>query len=197
MQLLLATENQGKKKELDELLADVGIKTITPNDLTSEKIVFPEESGTTFKENALIKTSFIYNKFHLPTLGDDSGLSISALNNFPGVNSARWLQGNDQDRNNGIIKKMGEVANRKAFFSCVLCLIVPNQEKPLYFEGQVSGTIATKISGDQGFGYDSIFIPKGETKTLAELGSSYKNKYSHRAIALLKLEKSVTQNMLH
>lgn len=199
VELLLATENSGKKRELISFLADVNIEALLPSEipgLLEYPNAFPPENGATFAENAFIKANFIFQKSHLPTLADDSGLSVISLGNFPGIRSARWLKGNSKDRNEGLLNKMEKVTDRSAFFTCVLCLILPSRSTPAYFEGIYQGTIAQKPAGTGGFGYDSIFIPDGETKTLAELGEEYKLRRSHRTIALQKLVKFLKENVV-
>lgn len=197
MKLLLATENPGKKRELVSLLSEQGIECLLPSEVITESITFPEESGNTFAENALIKADFLYQKTQLATLADDSGISVKALDNFPGVRSARWIQGDSAARYEGLLKKMEGIKNREAFFTCVLCLLFPQSAEPHYFEGVYQGTIAEEARGDTGFDYDYVFVPHGQNKTLAELGETYKNLHSHRALALQKLSKFLTQNMVN
>lgn len=190
LQLLLATENNGKKKELISFLGNIDVEPLLPGDLPHKfktKVQFPPETGDNFAENAFIKADYIFQQAHLATLADDSGISVPSLGNFPGVRSARWLAGTDQDRNAELLKKMATIKDRSAFFTCVLCLLLPENSKPTYFEGIFHGSLAFKPAGSSGFGYDSIFIPNGEEKTLAELGEKYKLKHSHRTIALQKL----------
>lgn len=197
MQLLLATENPGKKTELVSVLSALGIECVLPSEVLTGPIVFPEESGQTYTENAFIKAKYLFQKTNLPTLADDSGISVVALDNFPGVKSARWIQGDASARYQGLLKKMESIKQRDAFFTCALCLMMPSQNEPYYFEGRYDGTISTEPHGDSGFDYDYIFIPTGETKTLAQLGTEYKNQHSHRAIALQKLNKFLTKNMVN
>lgn len=196
MQLLLATENPGKKAELVAVLAKSNIECLLPSEFFDEPPTMPEESGDSFAENAFIKADFICRLSKKTTLADDSGLSVVSLNNFPGIKSARWLEGSSEDRCQGILKKMKNESNREAFFSCVLCLLDPTEPTPQYFEGVLEGTIAPEARGSIGFGYDYIFVPKGETKTLAELGIEYKNNYSHRAVALKKLTQYLKKFMV-
>ena len=197
MQLLLATENQGKKRELVSLLANQGIECLLPSEVLDSPITFPEENGEIFAENAFIKANFLYKKTLLPTLADDSGISVVSLNNFPGIKSARWVTGDETSRYKGLLEKMKNETQREAFFTCVLCLITPSSPEPHYFEGILKGILALEQKGSEGFGYDPIFVPEGETKTLAELGLEYKNTYSHRAVALQKLVQFLKENMLN
>lgn len=197
MKLLLATQNPGKKEELNALLSTFGVECLLPTDVTAETWVFPEESGNSFADNAQIKAEFIFQATGLDTLADDSGLSVTCLDNFPGVKSARWLAGSDKARNQALLQKLEGCSDRSAFFTCVLCLRLNTQPTPLCFEGIIDGTIALEARGSEGFGYDPIFIPANETKTLAELGTAYKNRFSHRAVALHKLAEYLSKNVLN
>jgi XTP/dITP diphosphohydrolase len=196
MQLLIATENQGKKKEFASILGDHGIECVVPSDISSKMLKYPEESGSTFSENAYIKADFLFNTFHLSTVADDSGLSVLSLDGFPGLKSARWLEGSDQDRCQGVLDKLNDKSDRSAFFTCVLCYIDQISKEVYYFEGVLEGSVSHKPSGIDGFGYDSIFIPKDQTQTLADLGAVYKNQHSHRAKALRKLTKFLKKTMI-
>lgn len=187
MQLLLATNNPGKKEELLLLIKDLDIEVLLPSEIAKVHVIFPEETGETFSENAFLKASSVFQQILIPTLADDSGLSIPVLNGFPGVFSARWLAGSDQDRVNGLLQKLDGSPNRAAYFTCVLCFIESAESTPKYFDGILKGSIALEHRGTQGFGYDSIFIPEGSDKTLAELDLKTKNKISHRAVASQKL----------
>lgn len=187
MTLLLATQNPSKKKEFATLFKNFSIDFVLPSEVPGGPFVFPEESGTTFIENAYIKAESLHRQTQLDTLSDDSGISVRWLNDFPGVKSARWLPGTGKDRVTGLLKKLENVHDRSAYFTCVLCLIMGSTNAPLYFEGTMEGSIATEARGSEGFDYDVLFIPAGESKTLAELGSKYKNAFSHRAQALEKL----------
>lgn len=155
--------------------------------------VTPEETGKTFSENAIIKAKAAGKliKWKLPCLADDSGLSIKILSNQPGIFSARWAVNNSYSdafkliRNK--IQEKGETMERQpAFFSCSLALI-ESHSKVFIFEGVLEGNLTYPPRGKLGFGYDPIFIPSGEKKTLAELKSIEKNKISHRKIAIDKL----------
>ncbi len=196
MQLLLATENQGKKKELLSILGDTGFECVLPSELSDQSFTYPEETGDTFSENAHIKADFIFQKFQISTVADDSGLSVVSLDNFPGLKSARWLAGSDSDRCQGLLNKLAHSSDRSAFFTSVICFIDQVTKQVHYFEGILQGFIAFEEKGNAGFGYDPIFIPSGQTHTLAELGESYKNQFSHRALALKKLTDFLKNSMV-
>ena len=145
------------------------------------------ETGTTFRENASIKSNYIYHKYHLNCFGDDSGLEIDALNGEPGVYSARYAgkQGDHKANINKVLDRLGSSENRKARFRTVISLIWNGKEH--FFEGTVEGTIRHERSGSEGFGYDPIFQPDGYDITFAEMSLDEKNRISHRAIAVEKL----------
>lgn len=189
MQLLIATQNPGKKREFRELLKDSEYELLFLDDVDLNSFTFPEESGTTFQENAAIKAKSLSEFTGIVSVADDSGLSVDALNGFPGVISARWIPGSDQDRIEGLLEKLRNVSDRSARFDCSIALHLPSENKTVFFDGFQIGAIALHPRGTMGFGYDPVFIPEGQTSTYAELGPEYKNKFSHRAVALEKLKK--------
>lgn len=156
--------------------------------------ISPEETGLTFKENAKIKAkslaSFL-NHFqvisNLLILGEDSGLEVSSLGGKPGIYSARYSgqHGDDRKNNRFLLKNMEGHKEREARYVCILCCLFKNEI--FFFEGELKGSIAFKKKGTNGFGYDPLFIPEGEKKTLGELPSDLKQTISHRARALSKL----------
>lgn len=185
MQLFVATANRGKQAEFKNLLSELPIKLVFPQDL-AVKVEFPEETGMTYAENAAIKARSLAAQTKLPCLADDSGLSVVSLGHFPGVRSARWLAGSDEDRVAGLLEKLSGFSDRSAYFSCVLCLYLPATNQQFYFEGKLEGTLAFQPTGKAGFGYDPIFIPNGYSSTIAQLGAPTKNTISHRAKAIEK-----------
>lgn len=195
MQLLIATQNPGKKQEFKTLLEDTEYELLFLDDVNLTAFTFPEESGLTFQENAAIKAQSLAHFTGIASVADDSGLSVDALDGFPGVISARWMPGSDQDRIQGLLDKMKNVSDRTARFDCSICLYIPSKNETVFFDGFQTGTIARQPKGSNGFGYDPVFIPDGQTATYAELGPDYKNKHSHRAMALEKL-KSYTKNTM-
>lgn len=183
-QLVFATNNRHK---LDEVAAKIGdrFQLLTLNDIGCNEDI--AETGTTFHENASIKSRFIYGRYHLNCFGDDSGLEIDALKGEPGVYSARYAgtHGDHEANINKVLEKLKGIANRTARFKTVISLMWQGEE--YFFEGSVEGTIRNERSGTEGFGYDPIFQPKGYDITFAEMTMEEKNSISHRAIAMEKL----------
>lgn len=181
--IVFATNNIHKTAEVADILsldyevlnlADIGCDVDIP------------ETGSTFAENASLKSSYVFEHFGLDCFADDSGLEVEALNNEPGIFSARYSGLKDDLTNlQLLLKNMEGKSNRKARFRTVISLI-KNGETHL-FEGAIEGSIRTTPSGEQGFGYDPIFEPKGYTITFAQMDKSEKNKISHRALAMQKL----------
>jgi XTP/dITP diphosphohydrolase len=184
MQLVFATHNLHKLEEVKTLLhSNITVLSLKDINYTDEI----EENETTLEGNALIKAKTIFNRIQENCFADDSGLLVDALNGEPGVYSARYAgsQKNDDDNMNKLLDKLKGIENRKAQFKTILALIL--NEKEYLFEGIVHGVIAHEKKGNQGFGYDPIFIPEGFSKSFAELTSSEKSMISHRSIALKKL----------
>ncbi len=195
MELWIATGNKGKLKEYEITLS----KTLEINLYSQADLPYftpRPESGATFLDNARIKAKSVKAlKSEHWVLGEDSGLEVEGLNNLPGVHSARYAGPNARDSENiAKLLKMIQIrspANRKAQFKCVTVVLTPENEEWV-FEGLLKGQISTKLAGSMGFGYDPIFLPEGETKTLAELGPAYKIQKSHRAIALAQFLAKLT-----
>lgn len=185
--LLVATNNPGKAKEFRSLLGPVSVTIKLLKDVFSEEIDDVAETADSFAGNAELKAVAYAKLAHLPTVADDSGLEVAALDGEPGVHSARWIPGTDQDRVVALLKRMEGVEHRSAQFTCTLCLYVPKSDERHFFTGVVTGQIALEARGDQGFGYDPIFIPDGYEQTFAELGSVVKNELSHRRRAIDEL----------
>lgn len=180
VEFILASGNAHKAEEFAELFSGrISVKA-APRGLN------PDETGTTFMENALIKAKAYYDEFGVPALADDSGLSVEALPDILGVLSARFLpeKPNYQDKCAELLRLLAGQENRQANFTCVLCCYL-SPEEVYFFEGRVHGVIGTEYRGDKGFGYDPVFVPtrvENDGKTLAEL-PDWKNKNSHRAKA--------------
>jgi XTP/dITP diphosphohydrolase len=196
MQIWIATGNKGKLEEYKLTLGKIPeIQIFSQADLPY--FTAKPETGSTFLENALIKAKSVKAlKPDCYVLGEDSGLEVEGLNNLPGVHSARYAGPHARDSENvAKLLKMVQIrsaSNRKAQFKCVTVVLTPQNEEWV-FEGSLMGQISLKATGLMGFGYDPIFIPDNETKTLAELGPAYKLKHSHRAVALAQfLEKLKT-----
>ncbi len=191
MKVVLASQNAGKIQEFGELLGNKNIEIVPQNTLGIEEI---EETGLSFIENALLKARHAAMAGY-PALADDSGLVVPALNGAPGIYSARYA-GRKATAQANIAKLLRELAStpdekRAAYFYCVLVFMTHAQDPtPLICEGKWSGIIAKEPRGEYGFGYDPIFYLADINKTAAELPLTYKNKVSHRAIALkLLMEK--------
>lgn len=185
-ELIVASTNQGKLKEIRAMLKDINIEVLSMKDVLNEEIEI-EETGTTFKENALIKASTIAKIVNKPVLADDSGLEVDALDKQPGVYSARFL-GHDTsyDIKNQYIIDAVKDKDKTARFVCAMALVIPGQE-PIIIEETMEGLINDKIEGENGFGYDPIFYFPPCKMTSAMMSMEEKNKHSHRAKALKKL----------
>lgn len=190
-QLVFATNNAHK---IEEVAAKIGsqITLLSLHDIGCYDEI--AETGTTFSENAAIKSRYIYNKYHLNCFGDDSGLEIDALNGEPGVYSARYAgsYGDHEANMNKVLRELGTNANRKARFRTVISLLWNGMEH--IFEGTIEGLIRYERSGNMGFGYDPIFEPDGYNITFAEMSLEEKNAISHRAKAVEKLVDFLSKN---
>jgi XTP/dITP diphosphohydrolase len=183
MELLIATHNPGKLREYAQIFAglDLTLRTLGEVGIT----VDIEETGKTFAENARLKALGYMQMSGLPTLADDSGLEVAALNGEPGVYSARYggLKGEAQLRY--LLDKLEGVPfhQRLARFVCVIALARPGDSEPVFVEGTLPGVIEFEMRGTNGFGYDPLFYVLDANRTLAELSDAEKNVISHRAVA--------------
>ena len=182
-QLILATHNNHKAREFQDILPQYSVKTLA--DLGHDEEI--EETATDLEGNSLLKAKTIFKRYGYVVISDDSGLEVNALNGAPGVYSARYAgePRNDQRNTEKLLYKLQGASNRKAQFRTVITLMSPGNS--FQFEGIVSGTIAESPRGEAGFGYDPVFVPKGYQQTFAELPADLKNKISHRANAIEKL----------
>lgn len=180
MEILIATHNLHKKEEIQQILGEkYHVTSLTDYNIHDEII----EDGKTFHENALIKAKCCFEKTGKPSLGDDSGLVVEALDGRPGIYSARYAGNHDFAKNMAkVLEEMQNVENRKAYFVTVMCLVDENGEH--YFEGRIYGNLTQEIRGEKGFGYDPIFIPENYEITFAEMKPEEKNKISHRRNAI-------------
>ncbi len=180
--IVIATGNEHKLLEFQKLLEPFGYKVCSLNELHITLDI--EENGKSFKDNALIKARYVKRFTDDLVLADDSGLSIEALNGFPGIYSARFMAGYDyKDKCQEIIKRVSN-KSKKASFHCALALI---DDKEHVFEGIVDGFITEELKGNNGFGYDPIFYCDEAKKNYAEMTSEEKNRYSHRGKAIKML----------
>lgn len=184
--LVVASHNQGKVREINELIAPYGLQAISAGDLSLPE---PVEDGDSFAANAIIKSQAASIASGLPALSDDSGLEVAGLDGAPGIYSARW-GGPDKDFHMAMKRVEEELvaqgcvepSQRGANFTCALALSVPGLE-PQVFEGKVFGHIVWPPRGDKGFGYDPFFVAKGESETFGEMDPALKHQMSHRAQA--------------
>jgi len=181
--LIFATNNKNKTAEVIALLKDQ-YEVLNLDDIGCTTDI--PETGNSFAENAALKTAYVFENYQLDCFADDSGLEVEALNNEPGIYSARYSgKRGDLDNMNLVLQKMAGQENRKARFKTVVSLIRDGEN--YLFEGVIEGTIRTAVSGVKGFGYDPIFQPDGYDITFAEMDMAKKNEISHRAIAMKKL----------
>ncbi len=186
--LLIGTHNEGKFREISKLVSR-NVKKISAKSL---KIKAPKETGKTFKSNSELKANFFFKKSKLISLSDDSGLEIFALKKKPGIYSARWAKksGSFKKAMLNILKKMKNKKNRKARFICSLSIKL-NKNKIITSVGIVNGTISFKMMGNNGFGYDPIFIPNRSKLTFGQIRISKKMKIDHRYEAFKKLKRKL------
>lgn len=187
--LVIASHNQGKVREIAELLGPYGIEPVSAADLDLPE---PEETGVTFIDNAELKARLAADLSGLPALADDSGLCVDALGGQPGIFSARWA-GEDKNFDIAMERVHREMlardpeAGRNAHFVCALALCWPDDGQGELFEGRVDGLLVWPPRGDQGFGYDPMFQPIGHEQTFGEMDQVQKHAMSHRADAFRKL----------
>ncbi len=189
MELVFASNNAHKVAEIKQLLGDrFEIKTLKGCGIKED---IPETADT-LEGNALMKARYIYDKLGVDCFADDTGLEVEALGGAPGVRSARYAtDGHDSDANNRLLlRNLEEVENRRAQFRTVIALILNGQEH--LFEGIVRGVIEREHSGSEGFGYDPLFRPEGETCTFAEMTIEAKGAISHRGRATARLVEFLT-----
>lgn len=213
MKIIFATNNEHKLSEIRQILGQ-GIEVVSLADIGCHDDI--PETQATIEGNAIQKAMYIYNKYKMPCFADDTGLEVKALGGEPGVMSARYAGGNGHDSEANMAKlldRLRDKDNRQARFRTVIALVgfdnitangcasttmgcAPcgsDTPAPLLFEGIVNGHITTSRHGNEGFGYDPIFMPDGHNKTFAELGMDIKNRISHRALAVEKLAKQLLE----
>ena len=188
--LVIASHNAGKLVEMAELLAPFGITVTSAGDHNLEE---PEETEDNFAGNARIKAHFAAKATGLPAISDDSGITVDALDGAPGVYTADWAEAKNGRDFPMAMKKVWDLLEvksapepRTAAFNCTLCLAWPDGHDEI-FHGQVSGRLVWPMRGAQGFGFDPVFLPNGETKTFGEMDPERKKAISHRADAFTKL----------
>lgn len=190
--IVLATNNRHKVEEISARLKGSDIQILTLSDLGCITDI-PEEYET-LEENARQKARFIYNRYGIDCIADDTGLEVEALNGRPGVYSARYSVDEAPKIDEGLrsqyniaklLRELSNQENRRACFRTIICYIENGHEH--FFEGKVCGQITHQPTGDKGFGYDSIFIPDGYNQSFAQMNMAEKNKISHRGKAIDKL----------
>ena len=186
--ILIGTHNSGKFREIAHLISKK-YKKISPSSL---KIKSPKETGKTFKANSELKVNFFSQHVDCPVISDDSGLCVKALNNKPGIYSARLAQkhGSFFNAMKFILKKLEKKKDRSATFVCSLSYKT-NYGKIITAVGKIKGKISKKILGKKGFGFDPIFIPKNNKITYGQMSKAKKMKIDHRYIAFKKLKKKI------
>ena len=189
MDIIFASSNKGKIREFKEILEPFGINILSLSDIGFTGDIV--EDGETFKDNAIIKAKTIAKLYNKPAMSDDSGICVEALNNAPGVHSARYSPNRDDKENNKLLlKNLGDNKNRRAFYECDIVIYFPD-DRYYYFEGKCYGNIAYKEEGNLGFGYDPLFIPDGFDRSFGLIPAIEKNKISHRGIAIQKMLKEI------
>lgn len=194
--IVFATNNQHKLQEIREILSPE-FEIVSLKEIGCHEDI--PETGNTLEENALQKARYISERYHISCFADDTGLEVEALGGAPGVHSARYAEGTDHDSEANMTKLLRELEgkeNRQARFRTVIALIELGEdetENVHLFEGIVEGHIFTERQGNEGFGYDPIFVPEGYEKSFAALGETIKNHISHRARAVKKLAEYLKQ----
>lgn len=184
--IVLASNNQGKVKELASMLEPLGIEILSQKDF---KLASIEETGLSFVENAILKARYVAKQTGLPAIADDSGLCVDALNGAPGIYSARFAgeDATDDSNNQKLLEALTDIPEeqRGAHFRCALSLVRSAEDPiPIICEGIWRGRILSDARGDNGFGYDPLFYVEELQKASAELSPEIKNLHSHRAKAL-------------
>jgi XTP/dITP diphosphohydrolase len=190
--MILASKNKGKILELKEILSDMNVKIISLLELDDKMEI--DENGKTFEDNSKIKAYEVFNKFKVPTIADDSGISVEQLGGRPGVYSARYSGENatDEENNNKLIEELkGFDEPHLAKYVCAA--VYYDGKNYLVAEDYAKGKIIKTPKGKNGFGYDPYFIPEGYDCTMAELSPQEKNRISHRAKAFIKLRDKIKE----
>ena len=190
--IVFATNNAHKLEEIRQIMPS-NLQVLSLKDIGCDVDI--PETGSSLQENALIKAQYVLEHYGMACFADDTGLEVYALNNEPGVYSARYAGGDGHDSEANMHKllcRLADNTHRDARFRTVIALVAPHDNtlginQPLFFEGVVEGHIATERHGTAGFGYDPLFVPNSYDKTFAELGADIKNQISHRAKAVGKL----------
>ncbi len=190
---VIATNNAHKVEEFNKIFATLGLKATTPKALGF--YCDPEENGSTFKENSMIKAKAVYDMCGLPTVADDSGLCVDALDGAPGIYSARYGGDiTDPERVDFLLKNLNGKADKSAHFTCAIACVM-SDDNAFCVSADVNGKIIDTPAGEGGFGYDPVFVPDGFNETFSEMSAEQKNKISHRALALKKFAERIKENV--
>lgn len=194
--IIVASNNQKKIKEIKAIMDPLNIEVLSLKDMNID--ADPEENGSTFIENAMIKAKEIYNIVKEPVIADDSGLEVEALNGAPGIYSARYAgeQKNDDDNIDKLLEELKGKENRKGRFVSAIALIL-DDEHEYTVEGYLEGHILEARQGENGFGYDPVFFVDAINKTTAQLLPEEKNKISHRSNALKQVKQIIKEYINH
>ena len=186
MKIVLASRNTGKLKEFKYLFKKTNIELLPISKFSNEDIA---ETGNSYEENAFLKAKFAAEITGLPSLGDDSGLEVEALDGAPGIFSARYAgeKGNDTLNNKKLLKEISLKKNRSAKFVSILSFLDPELKSPFFSYGELFGKIIDSPKGKGGFGYDPIFQVKNSNLTLAEISKTERMRISHRTMSTLKM----------
>ncbi len=179
--IVFATGNLHKLQEINEISKGFDVEFVLPKGEFN-----PDENGTTFAQNSLIKAKEAYKVSNMPVLADDSGLCVEALDGAPGLHSARYA-GTQQEKIDKLLNELNGVVNRKAKFVCCMTLLDAQGNIARVVTGECYGSIVEKQLGVNGFGFDPIFLVDGTNKTMAEMSEDEKNKISHRGNALRQI----------
>jgi XTP/dITP diphosphohydrolase len=192
LEVIVATRNKGKIREIREALKGLGLRIYALSDFPNVPEV--EEDGKSFAENALKKARFYSKYFGKLTIADDSGLEVNSLKGLPGIYSARYVRegASSQENNRKLLREMRDVtiSKRGARFKCIIAVVSPDGREAIA-EGECKGRIGFKEKGKKGFGYDPLFILPNGGKTMAELSLEAKNRISHRGKALKKIRRII------
>jgi XTP/dITP diphosphohydrolase len=195
-QVVLATRNAGKLAELQRILAEAGLPVVLRSVAEFDDVPDVAETGASFADNALLKARAVAGATGLPAIADDSGLCVDALNGMPGILSARWAgrHGDDEANLDLVLGQLADIPDerRGANFTCAAALALPDGTSEVV-EGVVVGRLLRERRGENGFGYDPIFVPTGHHRTTAEMSSAEKDAISHRGQALRALLPALSQ----
>lgn len=193
MKILFASQNKGKQNEARALFKDLPFELVFPDQFDELAGFDPEETGTTFSENALIKAQAYALKSGLSCIADDSGVEIDGMDGLPGVHSNRWFTGTADERNLEVLKRLTPDKPRTARYITVACFYDPTTEEYVMSQATQEGSIAQENIQGEGFDYDRIFMPEGYDKTYSQLGQEVKNQGSQRARAYRELHELLSE----